>query len=669
MIPELGHFALILALCMALIQGVLPLAGSVRGNAAWTAVARPAAWAQLLFMTLAFVALTHAFVVNDFSVAYVAQNSNSRLPLMYRVTAVWGAHEGSLLLWAFFLAAWTGAVALFSRSLPRETVARVLAVMGLVSIGFLLFMLFTSNPFERLFPAPPDGADLNPLLQDPGLVMHPPMLYMGYVGFSVAFGFAIAALLGGRLDAAWVRWSRPWTTAAWVFLTLGITLGSWWAYYELGWGGWWFWDPVENASFMPWLVGTALIHSLAVTEKRGAFKSWTVLLAIFAFSLSLLGTFLVRSGVLTSVHAFATDPARGVFILAFLAAVVGASLGLYAWRAPEVRGGGRFQPLSRETMLLLNNVLLVSATAAILLGTLYPLVVDALNRLEGVDLGKISVGPPYFNLVFAPLMLPMVFLMALAPLVRWKRDELSGLLRAHWHALAAAFVLGILGVVMLTGKASVMAMLGLALAFWVVAAMIQDLRAKVRHKAGWWTGLRALPRAHHGMVLGHVGVAIFIVGVTLSNMASEEQDVALAPGQSAQVGEYVFHFEKLRRFQGPNYQASEGVVRVTRDGREVAVLRPEKRFYEVRRMPMTEAAIDAGLTRDLYVALGEPLSEDGRAWAVRLHHKPFVRWIWGGGLLMALGGVLAASDRRYRRSLRRRAALGARGDAGLKPAG
>lgn len=640
MLPELGHYALILALCLALVQGVVPLAGAQRGIVNWMAVARPVAWAQFVMLLVSFGLLTHAFIGNDFSVAYAARNSNSLLPAIYRFSAVWGGHEGSLLLWALLLAGWSAAVGLFSRRLPLAMVARVLGVMGLVSVGFLLFMILTSNPFERLWPIPADGRDLNPLLQDPGLVLHPPMLYMGYVGFSVAFAFAIAALLGGKLDATWARWSRPWTTVAWVFMTLGISLGSWWAYYELGWGGWWFWDPVENASFMPWLVGTALIHSLAVAEKRSAFKNWTVLLAIFTFSLSLLGTFLVRSGVLTSVHAFATDPKRGLFILLLLAVVVGASLLIYAWRAPQVKSSGHFGLVSRETMLLGNNVLLIVATASVLLGTLYPLIIDALGG------GKLSVGPPYFNTVFVPLMIPLAFMMGVGPLTRWKEDHVGRLQQLMRISLAVSIVLGVALPWLLFRSWEPMVILGCALAVWIAATAVLDLRNRMRHATSLWQGLRHQSRSFYGMVAAHLGVAVTIVGITFSSYYSLEHDVRLAPGETFVMGEHSFVFERLSEHDGPNYTASRATLYVTRDGREVGRLRTEKRMYTVTGMPMTEAGIDWGLTRDLYVALGEPLG-DG-AWAVRLYYKPYVRWIWLGSLLMAFGGLLAASDRRYR---------------------
>jgi len=635
LIPELGHFALILALLVSLAQGILPLIGSHRGNAAWIALARPAALATWLLVGWAFASLTYAFIVNDFSVVYVTQQSNTQLPLLYRIAAVWGGHEGSLLLWVLMLASWTLAVALFSRQLPDTMVARVIGVLGLVGSGFLLFILTTSNPFSRLLPAAADGRSLNPLLQDPGLVFHPPMLYMGYVGFSVAFAFAIAALLAGRLDAAWARWSRPWTTAAWVFLTLGIALGSWWAYYELGWGGWWFWDPVENASFMPWLVGTALIHSLAVTEKRGCFKNWTVLLAISAFSLSLLGTFLVRSGVLTSVHAFATDPRRGVFILGFLAVVIGGSLTLFAWRAPKTSLGGAFSLISRETLLLLNNVILIVAAASVLLGTLYPLVVDALG------LGKLSVGAPYFNSVFAPIMVPLLLLIAFGPITRWKQSPAGDVLKRLRPAALIALLAGA-GLPWLMGAWTPLVALGLTIAAWIVAAALSQIRERVKTSGGW----AKLPRTFWGMHLAHLGVAVFVVGVTLVKGYEAEKDVRMAPGDTVSVGGYTFRLVGVHETPGPNYIAMVGEVELSQKGALLKTLHPEKRTYFSSSMPMTEAAIDSGLLRDVYVSLGEPLGD--QAWSVRVYYKPFVDWIWGGCLLMALGGVVAASDRRYR---------------------
>ena len=647
MIPELGQFALILALLISLVQGVLPLLGAARGIPGWMALARPAAQGQCFFIVFAYACLAWSFVQNDFSVLNVASNSNSQLPLQYRIAASWGSHEGSMLLWVLMLSAWTVAVSLFSSHLPREMSARVIGVMGLVGAGFLLFLLLTSNPFERLLPAAADGRDLNPLLQDPGMVFHPPMLYMGYVGFSVAFAFAIAALLGGRLDSTWARWSRPWTTLAWCFLTLGIMLGSWWAYYELGWGGWWFWDPVENASFLPWLVGTALVHSLAVTEKRGSFKSWTVLLAISAFSLSLLGTFLVRSGVLTSVHAFATDPKRGIFILIFLVIVIGGSLALFAWRAPRVGHGGQFGVVSRESMLLANNVLLVVAAGSVLLGTLYPLFLDALG------LGKISVGPPYFDSVFVPLMTPALFLMGIGPLARWKEASLPDLaVRLKW-ALVVSFATALL-LPLALGKWTPLVGFGLLMAAWILATAFVNLRQRLRSvNDGLWARLAAQPRGYYGMLLAHCGVAVFIVGVTLVKGYEVERDMRMAVGDTVTVGDNMFRFDGVEGVTGPNYRAARGAVTVLRNGAPVMTLRPEKRIYNTQQMPMTEAAIASGIRGDIYVSLGEAVS-DG-AWSVRIYHKPFVTWIWGGCLIMALGGFLALSDGRYRRAARRAA--------------
>ena len=648
MIPEIGHYALIMALTMALVQSVLPLAGAARGNLNWIAVACPAAWGQFTFVAVAFGVLSYAFISHDFSVLYVANNSNSALPLIYRISGVWGAHEGSLLLWALILSGWTAAVASFSRSLSDEMQARVLGIMGLVSIGFLLFMLLTSNPFERHFPAPSDGADLNPLLQDPGMAVHPPMLYMGYVGLSVPFAFAVAALLSGRLDAAWARWSRPWTLMAWTFLTIGITLGSWWAYYELGWGGWWFWDPVENASFMPWLVATALIHSFAVTEKRGLFRSWTVLLAILAFSLSLLGTFLVRSGVLTSVHAFASDPTRGIYILIFLTIVIGGSLALYAWRASSIRTVGQFSWLSREMLLLVNNVFLVVAGATILLGTSYPLILEALG------FGKISVGPPYFNTVFVPLMVPLLFLLGVGPLTQWKYHRPAALAGVMRYVFIASAVVSVTLVFFLPRPWSLLVLIAIGLAVWIVLSTFTYLCGRMVRPNREGVRLWSIARGQYGMTLAHLGIAVTAVGVSLSTVYSDEHDIRMVPGDTKQLGGYTFRLEDIREREGPNYSASVGVVRVTKDGRDVAVLKPEKRIYRVRRNVMTEAAIDPGLSRDIYVSLGESVDEQTRAWSIRLYHKPFVRWIWLGGIFMALGGLLAATDRRYLAAARKR---------------
>jgi len=648
MTPELGHFALILALCVALVQGILPLIGAHQQRAPWIALARPAAVAQALLVVIAYACLTTAFVQNDFTVLYVAEHSNSLLPLPYRVAAVWGGHEGSLLLWLLMLATWTLTVALFSKQLPDVMVARVIAILGLVAAGFLLFILITSNPFERLLPGAEEGRDLNPLLQDPGLIIHPPMLYMGYVGFSVAYAFAVSALLSGQLDVAWARWSRPWTTAAWVFLTIGIALGSLWAYYELGWGGWWFWDPVENASFMPWLVGTALVHSLAVTEKRGSFKNWTVLLAIAAFSLSLLGTFLVRSGVLTSVHAFATDPRRGIFILVFLVAVIGSSLALFAWRAPKVGLGGRFALFSRESLLLTNNVLLVVACASVLLGTLYPLLIDALGA------GKLSVGPPYFAAVFAPLMIPALFLMGVAPFARWKQASVAELARTlRWAFLTAALV-GLLAPFIL-GTWKPLVALSLLLAAWIVLSGLLNIVERVQATRAGQPFLSAAlkqPRSFFAMHLAHLGVAVFVVGVAVVSGYQAEKDVKMEVGDTVNVGGYTFQFNGVRQEKGPNYTALVGDVDLLKDGKMLRKMNPEKRSYVSSAMPMTEAAIDTGFFRDTYVSLGEPIdkAKPDAAWAVRVYYKPFVDWIWGGCLLMAFGGLLAVSDRRYRRT-------------------
>ncbi|MFI8479379.1 heme lyase CcmF/NrfE family subunit [Pseudomonas sp. NPDC078700] len=654
MVPELGHLAMILALCMAVVQATLPMIGAWRGDRQWMSLAQPAAWGQFAFLVFAFACLTYAFMVDDFSVRYVASNSNSALPWYYKFSAVWGAHEGSLLLWALILGGWTFAVSIFSRQLPEEMLARVLGVMGIISVGFLLFLIITSNPFARLLPnMPADGNDLNPLLQDFGLIIHPPMLYMGYVGFSVAFSFAIAALLGGKLDAAWARWSRPWTIVAWAFLGIGIALGSWWAYYELGWGGWWFWDPVENASFMPWLVGTALIHSLAVTEKRGVFKSWTVLLAIAAFSLSLLGTFLVRSGVLTSVHAFASDPERGVFILAFLLLVVGGSLALFAVRAPVVKSKVGFALWSRETLLLANNLILVVAASMILLGTLYPLVLDALTG------AKLSVGPPYFNALFVPLMGLLMVVIAVGVLVRWKNTPVKWLVSMLMPVLLGSVAVGAIAAFAF-GDFNWGVMAVCMLAAWVVLAGVRDIFDKTRNK-GLFKGMRELTRSYWGMQLAHFGMAVCALGVVLTSVGNLERDMRMAPGDTVSVGAYEFVFEGSKHREGPNFSADRGTMRVLDDGKQIAVLHPEKRFYAVQQSMMTEAAIDAGFTRDVFVALGEPL-ENG-AWAVRVHIKPFVRWIWLGALLMGFGGVLAALDKRYRVKVRTRVreALGVAG--------
>ncbi|NQY26400.1 MAG: heme lyase CcmF/NrfE family subunit [Piscirickettsiaceae bacterium] len=644
MIIELGQFSLILALCLACIQMIVPLVGAQQGNSRLMAVAKPVVWGQFLFVALAFVILTFAFISDDFSVRYVAQHGNTQMPLLYKVSAVWGAHEGSLLLWVMLLAAWGAALTLFTKSIPVEMMSRVIAVMGMISIGFLAFMIFTSNPFERLYPLVMEGQGLNALLQDPGLALHPPLLYMGYVGFSVAFSFAIAALIGGNLDSAWARVSRPWTIAAWVFLTAGITLGSWWAYNELGWGGWWFWDPVENASLMPWLLGTALIHSLAVTDKRAALKRWTVLLAILAFSASLLGTFIVRSGVLTSVHAFATDPERGVFILAFLFIVIGGSLTLYAWRAPSISLGGRFNFMSRESFILANNVLILVIAAFVLLGTLYPLIYDAMGW------GKISVGFPWFNqmlLWFSPLLL---ILLGIGPVTHWRQVSLNHV----WKQIRTPLVLTIVltsGLTIIFSLGFSNALLGLFLALWVLISSL-SIWLKPLANGKPLSSLVNRSASYYGMLVAHFGVGILVIGITFVSSHEIEKDLSMAPGDSYQMASYLFTFEGVKEVVGTNYVAQQGIVNVFKDDILIAKLRPEKREYSTQTMPMTEAAIDVGIWRDLYVSLGDEIL-DG-AWSLRLYYKPFVRWIWAGGLLIALGGFLAGIDRRYRFAAQRR---------------
>jgi cytochrome c-type biogenesis protein CcmF len=648
MIPEIGQFALIIALCIAVTQAVVPLAGASLGIQRWVALSVPSALAQLLFVAIAYGCLTWAFLSHDFSVAYVAQNSNSRLPLIYLISGVWGGHEGSLLLWSLVLAVWTGAVAICTPNVPRVMRARVLGVLGLVSCGFLLFILATSNPFDRLLPGALEGRDLNPLLQDIGLAIHPPMLYIGYVGFSVAFAFSIAALISGQVDSAWARWARPWTNVAWLFLTLGIALGSWWAYYELGWGGWWFWDPVENASFMPWLVGTALMHSLAITEKRGTFKAWTALLAIFTFSLSLLGTFLVRSGVLTSVHAFASDPSRGIFILGFLVVVVGGSLTLYAWRAPLLKSAAETRLLSRDGALLLNNAFLTVVTSAILLGTLYPIAIDAMG-------GKISVGPPYFNLMFISLMAPLGVLMGIGMLIRWKQDSLSRLgAKLKYPALLVLVTALVLSYTLSQWFWG--AFFGIAMALWITVTAAIAIYERFHNRALMST-LRSTPAGFYGMLLGHLGMAVFVIGITLTSLYTVEKDLRMAPGDTYTVAGYEFTFHGVRDFNVDNYVATRGGFSVRSESSDYqADMFPEKRIYPVQTSPMTEAAIDAKLSRDLFIALGEPLDQQG-AWAVRIYYKPFIRWIWLGAIIMAIGGVFAASDRRYRRLARSRSTV------------
>jgi cytochrome c-type biogenesis protein CcmF len=636
MIPEIGHFALILALALAIVQGILPLVGAHRGDATLMSVARPAIAGQLLFVALAYACLTWAFLHDDFSVLYVASHSQLALPFMYKATAVWGGHEGSVLLWILLIAAWTGAVARFSRRLPQPFVARVIGVLGLLSTGFLLYTLLTSNPFDRLSPAPADGGDLNPLLQDPGFVMHPPLLYVGYVGFSVAFAFAVAAMLSGNLDRKWARWTRPWTTAAWMFLTIGIALGSWWSYNELGWGGWWFWDPVENASFMPWLVGTALIHSLAVTEKRGLFKSWTLLLAITAFSLSLLGTFLVRSGVLISVHAFVSDPTRGYAILAFLAIVILGALTLYALRAPDLDSDAGFRPTSRETFLLLNNVLLVVAAALVFIGTLAPLVFEMAN------IGKISIGPPWFNVAFIIPMLPLVYLVGVGMHTAWRHHATSLLPKSLRWPAAIALVLGILIPGLVYGRFGVLVCVGTVAAFWVMGSALVDPIRSWRRAAGT-PGLRP---GVLGMSVAHFGVGLFVLGVTLVSAFTVETDRSMREGQALDVAGHTFELRELRDVQGPNYSAIEGAIEIRDNGKFIGEVLPQKRQYLVQKNWMTEAGINVHWNKDLFVALGDQLGND--AWSVRIQYKPMIRFIWLGALVMAIGGLIALSDRRYR---------------------
>ncbi len=636
MIPEIGHFALILALALAILQGVLPMIGAQRNDVALMSLARPTAVGQLVFVLIAYACLTWSFLASDFSVLYVANHSQLDLPTMYKVSAVWGGHEGSVLLWVLLLSAWTVAVSFFSKSMPDSFVARVIGVLGLLSIGFLLFTLLTSNPFERLSPAPPDGGDLNPLLQDPGMAIHPPMLYVGYVGFSVAFAFAVAAMISGNLDRTWARWTRPWTTVAWIFLTLGIALGSWWAYYELGWGGWWFWDPVENASFMPWLVGTALIHSLAVSEKRGLFKSWTLLLAITAFSLSLLGTFLVRSGIIVSVHAFATDPTRGVFILGFLGVVILSALVLYAWRAPALDSDAGFRPFSRETFLLLNNVLLVVAAALVFIGTLAPLV------FEVMDAGKISIGPPWFNVAFMIPMIPLAFLVGVGMHTAWRQQPAGVVGKRLRLAALVALVAGIVIPGVLYGRFGMLVSVGTIAALWiVVAALIEPIRSLRREK-----GAAGITPAMLGMSVSHLGVGLFILGVTLVSAFNVETDQSMRPGQTLDVAGHQFELRELRDVRGPNFSAIEGVVEIRRDGDFVGEVRPQKRQYLVQKNWMTEAGIHVNWNKDLFIALGDQLGND--AWSVRIQYKPMIRFIWLGALVMALGGLIAVTDRRYR---------------------
>ncbi|AFF24536.1 heme lyase CcmF/NrfE family subunit [Pasteurella multocida] len=641
MIAELGNYALALSLAIAMLVAIFALWGAEKNHIQLMSLARPMTYGLFISLTVAFVALFYLFAVNDFSVQYIVNNSNTNLPLHYRLSAVWGSHEGSLLLWIWLLTLWGAAVAWFSKQLPQEAVARVLGIMGIISIGFLIFVLFTSNPFDRTFPDfPVDGKELNPLLQDVGLIFHPPLLYMGYVGFSVAFAFAIASLMTGKLDTAWARWSRPWTMAAWVFLTLGIVLGSWWAYYELGWGGWWFWDPVENASLMPWIAGTALLHSLAVTEKRGSFKAWTVLLAILAFSLCLLGTFLVRSGILVSVHAFASDPTRGLYILAYLVVVIGGSLVLYAYKGSQIRSRENAERYSRETALLLNNILLMSALSVVLLGTLLPLVHKQLG------LGTISVGAPFFDQMFLIIMVPFSLLLGVGPLIKWRRDEFSAIRKPVILSLIVMLVAGFALPYLLQDQLTVSAVLGTMMAVFIVLLSVYEFQQRATHRSAFWSGLTKLSRSHWGMVLAHLGMAMSVWGIAFSQNYSIERDVRMNVGDSVQIADYQFTFQGITEANGPNYLGGKAQVDIRRNGQVEAILFAEKRFYTVSKMTMTEAAIDWGFTRDIYVALGENLGQD--AWALRLYYKPFIRWIWFGGVFMALGGLLCMFDRRYR---------------------
>ena len=641
MIAELGNYALALSLAIAVLLAIFPLWGAEKGNVQFMALARPMTYGLFLILSVSFGALFYVFAINDFSVQYVVNNSNTTLPIYYRLSAVWGSHEGSLLLWIWLLSLWSAAVALFSKRLPQEAVARVLGIMGIISIGFLLFVLFTSNPFTRTFPDfPVDGKELNPLLQDIGLIFHPPLLYMGYVGFSVAFAFSIASLMTGKLDTAWARWSRPWTMAAWVFLTLGIVLGSWWAYYELGWGGWWFWDPVENASFMPWLAGTALLHSLAVTEKRGSFKAWTVLLAILAFSLCLLGTFLVRSGILVSVHAFASDPTRGLYVLAYLIVVIGGSLTLYAYKGSQIRSRDNAERYSRESLLLLNNILLMTALCVVLLGTLLPLVHKQLG------LGSISIGAPFFDQMFLIIMTPFALLLGIGPLVKWRRDQFSAICTPVIASLIIMLIAGFALPYLLQDKLTVSAVLGTMMTVIIVLLSLYEMHQRATYRDTFWRGITKLARSHWGMILAHFGVAMTVWGIAFSQNYSIERDVRMNVGDTVQIAGYDFTFKGISDANGPNYVGGKAQIDISRDGKHETTLYAEKRLYTVSKMPMTEAAIDWGFSRDLYAALGEKL--DNNAWALRLYYKPFIRWIWLGGLFMALGGVLCMFDRRYR---------------------
>ncbi|MCL1052130.1 heme lyase CcmF/NrfE family subunit [Shewanella abyssi] len=639
MIPELGHFSLIIGLAFAMLLAIVPLVGVARKDQYLVRYAWPLTYGMFFFIFFSVVVLGYSFAVDDFSIAYVAHHSNSELPIFFKIAAVWGGHEGSLLFWVFSLSAWAAAVALFSKGLEEVFTARVLAVLAMILIGFSLFMLLTSSPFERLFPIPMEGRDLNPMLQDVGLIFHPPMLYLGYVGFSVSFAFAIAALMSGRLDSAWARWSRPWTLAAWVFLTGGIALGSWWAYYELGWGGWWFWDPVENASFMPWLIGTALVHSLIVTEKRGAFRNWTVLLSIFAFSLSLLGTFIVRSGVLTSVHSFAADPSRGMFILLLLGLAVGGSLTLFAFRASEMKSPARFQLKSKETMLLVCNLLLTVACGTVLLGTLYPLLIDALG------MGKISVGPPYFNAVFVPIVLVLFSFMGIGPVIRWKKSKDGELKRQLMIPAIVAAVVGLAAPFIADGQFNIWVVLGTATATWVTLMTFRAAYNMVKTKEGP-VDMTRLGRSQMGMLFAHLGIAVSVMGATMVSNYSIEKSVRMGPGISQELAGYTFKYLETKNVVGPNYTAQQGQIEVYQGDDYVTLLKPDRRQYNVRTMDMTEAGIDWGLFRDLYVTMGDPISRT--EFAVRLNYKPFVRWLWFGAIFMMIGGFFAASDKRYR---------------------
>lgn len=649
MIPELGQFSLILAFCLSILLGTLPIIGAARSNMVWMNLARPLAAGIFVFLGISIGILAYTFVTDDFSVQIVAAQSNSLLPMHYKLTALWGGHEGSFLLWTFMLSAWMLAVSVFSKTMPIEFVARVLGVLGLLCVSYILFMLATSNPFMRIVPLPPgDGSDLNTALQDFGFIVHPPTLYMGYVGFSVVFAFAIAALLSGRLDAAWARWSRPWANISWAILTIGIALGSWWAYYELGWGGWWAWDPVENPPLITWLLGTALIHSLAVTEKRGVFKSWTVLLAILAFSGSLLGTFITRSGLLTSVHAFASDPTRGVFILAILVIAVGGALLLYAIRAPQMKSEFGFGLVSREIFLLANNVLLVVSAASIFLGTMFPMIYQALTD----DL--ISIGPPYFNAIFGPLMILLILVLGVGPMSRWKRTSTSYLVQQLAKVAAASIAIGVVLPLLVLFEISFAAIICVVLASWIVLSMAKDLRNKIANKETVSKGLRTLSLSYYGMQIAHIGVAVMLIGVGLTSYFSTERSVLLAPGATVTLGSYAFRFDGSEATQGPNYIADQATFSVSKDGNSLGELYPERRIYLATGTPSTEMAIDAGFLRDLFITLGEE-KEDG-AWTMTVYVKPFVRWIWLGAIFMAIGGTLAATDKRYRRLRQRKSA-------------